>query len=202
MKDYEVFGFPGGSVVKNPPAMQETWVWSLGGEDPLEKGMTTPSSTLAWEIPWTEEPGGLQSMGSQKSDTTYWLHHHHHEDFVQRQEDPTFVPRLQLTKDMKQLSNSVNRNLPFQGQGTRCEVEVPLRSSPVRFSSLPSSEWKLANVFSLSSSSRIVGEPGVYNPVNSAENHSLDGKITLGFWLISSTAHLISSTIGPCDKIS
>ena len=76
------------------------------------------------------------------------------------------------------------------------------QSSPVRFSSLPSSEWKLANVFSLSSSSRIVGAPGVYNPVNSAENHGLDGKITLGFWLISSTAHLISSTIGPCDKIS
>ena len=45
--------------------MQETWVWSLGWEDPLEQGMATHSSTLAWEIPWTEEPGGLQSMGSQ-----------------------------------------------------------------------------------------------------------------------------------------
>ena len=53
-------------VIKNLPLMQETWVGSLGWEDPLEKGMATHSSILAWRIPWTEEPGGLQSMGSQK----------------------------------------------------------------------------------------------------------------------------------------
>ena len=52
-------------MVKNPPAMQQTWVRSLGQEDPLEEKMTTHSSTLAWEILWTEEPGGLQSIGSQ-----------------------------------------------------------------------------------------------------------------------------------------
>ena len=46
-------GFPDGSVVKNPPLMQETWVQSLGQEDPLEKEMATPSSLLAWRIPWT-----------------------------------------------------------------------------------------------------------------------------------------------------
>ena len=51
-------------TVKNPPAMQETWVSSLDWEDPLEEGMATHSSILAWRIPWTEEPGGLQSMGS------------------------------------------------------------------------------------------------------------------------------------------
>ena len=45
--------------------MWETWIWSLGQEDPLEKEMATHSSILAWEIPWTEEPGGLQSTGSQ-----------------------------------------------------------------------------------------------------------------------------------------
>ena len=56
-------------MVKNPPAIQETQVQSLGREDPLEKEMTTHSSILAWEIPWTEEPGGLQSLGSQKSQT-------------------------------------------------------------------------------------------------------------------------------------
>ena len=50
---------------KNLPAMQ-TWVQSLSQEDPLEKEMATHSSTLAWEIPWTEEPGGLQTMGSQR----------------------------------------------------------------------------------------------------------------------------------------
>ena len=52
--------------LKHLPAMQETWVRSLGWEDPLEKEMATHSSILAWEIPWTEEPGGLQSMGSQR----------------------------------------------------------------------------------------------------------------------------------------
>ena len=52
-------------MVKNPPAMEETQVWSLGQEDPLEKGMATHSSIFAWRILWTEESGGLQSMGSQ-----------------------------------------------------------------------------------------------------------------------------------------
>ena len=51
---------------KNLPAMQETQVQSLGWEDPLEKGMATHSSILAWRIPWTEEPGGVQSMRSQR----------------------------------------------------------------------------------------------------------------------------------------
>jgi len=52
--------------VKNPPAMQETQVQSLGQEDPLEEGMATHSSILAWRIPWTEEPGRLQSTGLQR----------------------------------------------------------------------------------------------------------------------------------------
>ena len=54
-------------LVKNLPAMRETWVQSLGWEDPLEKGKAIHSSILAWRIPWTEDPGGLQSMGSQKA---------------------------------------------------------------------------------------------------------------------------------------
>ena len=53
-------------TVKRLPTMRQTWVWSLGQEDPLEKEMATHSSTLAWKIPWTEEPGRLQSMGFQK----------------------------------------------------------------------------------------------------------------------------------------
>ena len=56
-------GFPGGSAVENPPLMQETWVQSLGGKDPLEKEIATHSSILAWRIPLTEELSGLQSMG-------------------------------------------------------------------------------------------------------------------------------------------
>ena len=53
-------------LVESPPAMQETWVRYLGWEDSLEKEMATHSSILAWRIPWTEEPGGLESMESQR----------------------------------------------------------------------------------------------------------------------------------------
>ena len=59
-------GFLRGSVVKDPPAVPETRVQSLGSEDPLEKGMEMHSSILAWRIPWTEEPGGLQYIGSRR----------------------------------------------------------------------------------------------------------------------------------------
>ena len=61
--------------VENLPAMQETQLPSLGREDPLEEEMTPHSRILAWRISWTEEPGGLQSMGSQELDTTEWLTH-------------------------------------------------------------------------------------------------------------------------------
>ena len=61
-------GFPVAQTVKNVTALQETRVWSLGQEDPLEKGIATHSSILAWRSPWTEEPGGLQSMGSQTAE--------------------------------------------------------------------------------------------------------------------------------------
>ena len=64
--------------LKRLPAMWETWVRSLGREDPLEKEMATHSSILAWRIPWTEELGGLQFMGRKESDTTEQLHFHFH----------------------------------------------------------------------------------------------------------------------------
>ena len=63
-------GFPGGSVVKNPPTMQETQmtrVQSLGQEHPLDEALATHFNILAWEIPWTEKPGGLQSLGLQRA---------------------------------------------------------------------------------------------------------------------------------------
>ena len=63
-------GFPGGSVVKYSPAVQEMQFQSLGREDPLEEEMATHCTILVWEIPWTEEPGGLQSILSPKSDMT------------------------------------------------------------------------------------------------------------------------------------
>ena len=61
---------PVAQLVKNLPEMRDTWVQSLGWEDPLEKEMATHSSILAWRTLWTEEPDRLQSMGSQESDTT------------------------------------------------------------------------------------------------------------------------------------
>ena len=61
--------------------MQETQVRSLGQEDPLEEEMATHSSIFTWEIPWTEEPDGLQSMWLQESDTTKQLNHHYHDMF-------------------------------------------------------------------------------------------------------------------------
>ena len=62
--------FPSGSGVENLPAVQETWVRSLGQQDPLEREMATHSSILAWRTPWTKEPDGLQSMGSQRVELT------------------------------------------------------------------------------------------------------------------------------------
>ena len=74
-------------MVKNLPAMQETWIWSLGREDPLEKGMATHFSILAWRIPWTEKPDGLQSMGLERvghdwvTNTHTHTHTHWEDDF-------------------------------------------------------------------------------------------------------------------------
>ena len=71
-------GFPDGSVVKNPTAIQETQemqVQSLGLENPLEEEMATHSSILAWKIPWTEKPGGLQSMGLQRTEHDLVIEH-------------------------------------------------------------------------------------------------------------------------------
>ena len=78
-------GFLGGSAVKNPPAvqeLQETWVRSLGQEDPLEEGTATHSSIHAWRIPWAEEPGGLQSKGRKESEATEATWRAHTETFL------------------------------------------------------------------------------------------------------------------------
>ena len=64
-------------MAESPPAVQETWLQSLCWEDPLEKGMATHSNILAWRIPWTEEPGGLQSIGSQRVGYDWATEHTH-----------------------------------------------------------------------------------------------------------------------------
>ena len=75
-KNYCLSGLPRQLMVKNPSSMQKTRIQSLGQEDPLKEEMATHSSILAWEIPWTEQPGRLQTMGLQESDTTEWLSTH------------------------------------------------------------------------------------------------------------------------------
>ena len=76
-KVLKVFSFLVVQMVKNPPAMKETRFQSLAWEDPLEEGMATLSSIPAWRIPWTEEPGELQSMGSHELDMTEVTEHQH-----------------------------------------------------------------------------------------------------------------------------
>ena len=105
-------------MVKRPSAMQETWVQSPGWEDPLEKEMAAHSSTLAWKIPWTEEPGRLQSMGSQRvghnwatslpfTSTPIWLTPIH---FVFDQKDSTEA----LSKLKREMAASVSVHRDFQ----------------------------------------------------------------------------------------
>ena len=94
-------------MVKNAPAKQETCVWSLGQKDPLEKEMATHSSILAWEIPGTEEPGGLRSMGSQKSRT--------------RLSDWTTT--ITQKKGFRQGRRYRGRRQPFTSQGVRPQMK-------------------------------------------------------------------------------
>jgi len=82
-------------MVKNLPGMQETRVWSLGRDDPLEKEMATHSSVLAWRIPWTKEPGRLQSMGSQRAGHSWkWLTHTIDSYYTHQRHPPPQVVRL------------------------------------------------------------------------------------------------------------
>ena len=83
-------GFSGGSDCRNLPAMQEIWVQSLGWEDPLEKGMATDSSILAWRVPWTEEPGGLLFMWSQRVGHDWVTNRHTHPETWVRFSCPCF----------------------------------------------------------------------------------------------------------------
>ena len=88
MKYIRTRGFPAAQTVKNLPTMQKTQVWSLGWEDPLEKGMATHSSILAWRIPWTEKPGRLQSMGLQRVGLSDW-HLYFHFSYMDKQGSST-----------------------------------------------------------------------------------------------------------------
>ena len=93
-------------TVKNLPAMQETWVQSLGQEDPLEEEMATHSSSLARRIPWTEEPGGSSPWGRKESDSTEWLTHTYHSICVWKSHNVSSIPFSQVF--VKKWSNLKN----------------------------------------------------------------------------------------------
>ena len=94
-------------MVKNLPAMQEIWVWSLGWEDPLEEGMAAHSIILAWRFPWTEEPGKLQSIGRKESDVTEETAHIHAQPLRNGSKLPLTTPRV-LASEIKRTFLSCN----------------------------------------------------------------------------------------------
>ena len=103
-------------MVKNSPAMQETRVWFLGQEDPLEEETATHSIVLAWEIPWTEEPGGLQSMGSQRDTTeqlTFSLH------FTSLLPGPFITVALWWVLSLSFTDGETEREIKYHAQGHR-----------------------------------------------------------------------------------
>ena len=104
---YSVGAFLVAQSVKNLPAVQETWVRSLGREDSLEKEMATYSSILAWKTSWTEEPGGLQSMGSQRVGLPEWL------------TLPHFRPTLGLLQWLLLLRSTGSRGPGFSSWGSQ-----------------------------------------------------------------------------------
>ena len=115
--------------VKNLPAMHETQVQSLGQEDPVEKEMATHSSILAWKIPWTEEPGGLQSMGSQRGRSNWGLTCSTHTFFrdnwtpVQTHRPPSgvFQPHSLQCRDLRGKEGLLYRNLKMQSSRV-CQI--------------------------------------------------------------------------------
>ena len=106
-------------MVKNLPAIQETWVWSLGREDPLKTGMATHSSILAWRIPWTEEAGGLQSLGLQ-SQTRQRLTHAETQPQITKEVE--FRSEKAVGKRLRKLGQEeyFSENLGWWGWGWGC----------------------------------------------------------------------------------
>ena len=130
-----IWDLPGSSGVKNLPAMlemQEMQVWSLGGEGPLENEMATHSSILAWEIPWTEDPGGLRFMGSQKS--PIWL-----SDSVQFSSVTLLCPTLCDPVDCRMPGLPLHHQLPESTQTHVHWISDAISSSIFPFSSCPQS---------------------------------------------------------------
>ena len=130
-------------TVKPLPTVQQTWVQSLGREGLLEKGMAAHSSVLAWEIPWTEEPGGLQSMGSPRVGLTerlhfhfhHYLHYLHHSLAPENNREGTQLhPSTEnWIKDLLNMVPTIRTRLSFpHSQSPHQEVSISLLSLSIR----------------------------------------------------------------------
>ena len=138
-----LLGFPGGSVVKNPPTNATDAGSVLGQEDPLEKEMATRSSVLAWEIPWTEEPGGLPSLGSQRAGHD-WACPHISNAIQYLSQGPSRVSLIaQMVKNLPAMQEAWVQFLGWgdpleKGMATRSSIlawEIPLTEEPGRLQS-------------------------------------------------------------------
>ena len=114
-------------MVKNPPAMWETWVWSLGWENPMNKETATHSSILTWRISWTEEPGRLQFMGSQRVRHTLGLHDPDNHDGVITHLEPDI-----LECQVKWALGSITMNKASGGDGIPVELFRILKDEAVK----------------------------------------------------------------------
>ena len=116
-------------MVKTLSSMQNTWVQSLGREDPLEKGMGAYSNILAWEIPWIEEPGGLQSMGSQRIRHNWATNTHTDLNINFIWKHPTETPRILLEQDLSSLWPNEVDSIPGMGRSSGRGHGNPLQYS-------------------------------------------------------------------------
>ena len=133
--------------LKHLPAMRETWVQSLGGEDPPEKEMATHSSILAWRIPWTEELGGLQSTGCKESDMTERLHFHFVAQLVKNPPamwgDLGSFPRLGRSPDE-------GKGFPLQYSGLENSIGCIVHGVAKSWTRLSDFHFHFHNIFTLS----------------------------------------------------
>ena len=119
--------------VKSLPAMRETWVWSLGQEDPLEKEMAIHSSILAWRIPWTEEPGGPQSMGSPRVGHNWVTNFHFHPCRLEiKTKWPPFLKIYLFLIDVYLMTTFLKYTFCTCLVGQWLRTYLPCRGTPVR----------------------------------------------------------------------
>ena len=145
-------------MVKNPPAMWETWVQFLGWEDPLEEGMATHPSTLAWRILWTEKPGRLQSLGSQRVGH-HWVTKHstQHSHYIKKKKS-LLEARMEGLNSMQFSRSVVSDSLRTPWIAARqASLSITNSRSPLTLTSMESPRWQQADLQCLCWKCRLSG---------------------------------------------